>query len=219
MSWRSCVVRSIDRRFGRPTAGSWRWPATCGRASGGGAGNRPRKLSTGQGLAGDLCGGNRRELRLSPVDDVMAFPGDSGLHEEEERLGHDDETGVLGRMNMKVVLAEDDPDIQRIARLSLKRAQFDVTVASTGAEALARVAEVHPDVVLLDWMMPEMDGLTACTRLKSDPSTRDIPVIFMTAKSQESEIKQGLSLGAVGYIVKPFDALLLGARVRELLKA
>jgi len=122
-------------------------------------------------------------------------------------------------MNMKVVLAEDDPDIQMIARLSLKRAQFDVTVASTGAEALARVAEVHPDVVLLDWMMPEMDGLTACTRLKTDPSTRDIPVIFMTAKSQESEIKQGLSLGAVGYIVKPFDALLLGARVRELLKA
>jgi len=122
-------------------------------------------------------------------------------------------------MNMKVVLAEDDPDIQMIARLSLKRAQFNVTVASTGAEALARVAEVHPDVVLLDWMMPEMDGLTACTRLKSDPSTRDIPVIFMTAKSQESEIKQGLSLGAVGYIVKPFDALLLGARVRELLKA
>jgi len=121
-------------------------------------------------------------------------------------------------MNMKVVLAEDDPDIQKVARLSLKRAQFDVTVAANGAEAVARVAAVHPDVVLLDWMMPEMDGLAACTKLKSDPATRDIPVIFMTAKSQESEIKQGLSLGAVGYIVKPFDALSLGKRVRELLK-
>ncbi len=121
-------------------------------------------------------------------------------------------------MKLRVVLAEDDPDIQLVARMSLKRAGFDVTVASNGLEALQRVAEAAPDVVLLDWMMPELDGLAACARLKGDEATRGIPVIFLTAKSQESEIAQGLSLGALGYITKPFDALTLGASVREMLK-
>lgn len=121
-------------------------------------------------------------------------------------------------MKLRVVLAEDDPDIQLVARMSLKRAGFDVTVASNGLEALQRVAEAAPDVVLLDWMMPELDGLAACARLKGDEATRGIPVIFLTAKAQESEIAKGLSLGALGYITKPFDALTLGASVREMLK-
>lgn len=121
-------------------------------------------------------------------------------------------------MKLRVVLAEDDPDIQLVARMSLKRAGFDVTVASNGLEALQRVAEAAPDVVLLDWMMPELDGLAACARLKGDEATRGIPVIFLTAKAQESEIARGLALGALGYITKPFDALTLGASVRELLK-
>ncbi len=120
-------------------------------------------------------------------------------------------------MNLRVVLAEDDPDIQLVARLSLQRANFDVTVVNNGAAALARVHELRPDVVLLDWMMPEMDGLEVCARLKGDPATAGIPVVFLTAKSQESEIKRGLDLGALGYITKPFDALTLGSRLRELL--
>ena len=122
-------------------------------------------------------------------------------------------------MTRRVVLAEDEPDIRLIARLSLKRAGFDVVTAANGAEALSRVAEHPPDVVLLDWMMPEMDGPSACTRLKADEATRGIPVIFLTARSQESEIKRGLALGALGYITKPFDAASLGDRVRQLLEA
>jgi two-component system, OmpR family, alkaline phosphatase synthesis response regulator PhoP len=117
----------------------------------------------------------------------------------------------------KLLLAEDDASIQLVARLSLKRAGFAVTVASTGTEVLARVAEERPDVILLDWMMPEMDGPHVCAHLKADDATRDIPVIFMTARTQQSEIQDGLRLGAIGYITKPFDALELGARVRELL--
>lgn len=120
-------------------------------------------------------------------------------------------------MNLRVVLGEDDPDIQLVARLSLKRANFDVTVADNGAAALARVRELRPDLVLLDWMMPEMSGIDVCTRLKADPATAAIPVIFLTARSQESEITRGLEVGALGYIVKPFDALTLGSRLRELL--
>lgn len=116
-----------------------------------------------------------------------------------------------------LLLAEDDPDIQLVARTALRRAGFEVSIAGNGADALARVAERRPDVVLLDWMMPQVDGLEACSRLKSDPATRDIPVIFLTARSQEAEIKRGLQLGAIGYITKPFDALDLGRQVRELL--
>ena len=120
-------------------------------------------------------------------------------------------------MSLKALLAEDDPDIQLVARMSLRRAGFDVTVAANGVEALGRITESRPDVVLLDWMMPELDGLETCRRLKEDPQTRGIPVVFLTARSQEAEIQAGLALGAAGYIVKPFDAMTLGARVRELL--
>jgi CheY-like chemotaxis protein len=118
---------------------------------------------------------------------------------------------------MKLLLVEDEPDVQLIARLSLKRGGFHVTTAENGVEALSRVAIDRPDVILLDWMMPEMDGFETCTRLKADPATRDIPVIFLTAKVQESEVAKALALGAAGCIGKPFNALTLGSQVRTIL--
>src|SRR5688500_2089416 len=117
---------------------------------------------------------------------------------------------------MKEVLAEDDPDIQLVARLALKRAGFTVTVVGNGQEALDAIRLQRPDVVLLDWMMPELDGPETCRQLKSDPVTANIPVIFLTAKSQEAEIQRGLSLGAAGYVTKPFDALALGQLVKDI---
>ena len=120
---------------------------------------------------------------------------------------------------MIALIAEDEPDIRLVARLSLKRAGFDVVVAENGAAALFKTSEASPDVILLDWMMPELDGPATCVQLKANPATAGIPVIFLTAKSQESEIQRGLALGAIGYITKPFDALGLGIRVRELLGA
>jgi CheY-like chemotaxis protein len=116
-----------------------------------------------------------------------------------------------------LLLAEDDPDIQLVARLALKRAGFDVTIVSNGVEALARLREERPDVILLDWMMPDIDGPEVCARIKADEQTRSIPVIFLTARSQEAEVQRGLSLGAMGYITKPFDALELGRQVHDLL--
>jgi CheY-like chemotaxis protein len=97
---------------------------------------------------------------------------------------------------MNVLLAEDEPDVQLIARLSLKKAGFVVTTVNNGLEALAYVAHTRPDVILLDWMMPDMDGFETCRRLKADPATRDIPVIFLTAKVQDSEVARALALGA-----------------------
>lgn len=118
---------------------------------------------------------------------------------------------------MKLLLAEDEPDVQLIARLSLKKAGFTVVTVGNGLEVLQRVAEERPDAVLLDWMMPDMDGFETCKRLKADPRTAAIPVIFLTARVQEAEVARAMALGAVGCIGKPFDALALGAQVLELL--
>lgn len=117
---------------------------------------------------------------------------------------------------MKILLAEDEPDVQLIARLSLKKAGFTVVTAGNGAEALERVAAERPDVILLDWMMPDMDGFETCRRLKADPATAGIPVIFLTARVQEAEVARAMALGAAGWIGKPFDALTLGQRVLDL---
>ena len=116
-----------------------------------------------------------------------------------------------------ILMAEDDPDIQLVARLALKKAGYRVIAVSNGVELLARVEQERPDIVLLDWMMPEMDGPATCARLRENPATADIPIVFMTAKSQGFEIERGLSLGAAGYIVKPFDALTLGEELRRIL--
>jgi len=118
---------------------------------------------------------------------------------------------------LNVILAEDDLDIQLVARLALKRAGFTVKVVGNGKDALEAVRTEAPDVILLDWMMPELDGPETCRQLKADPATSAIPVVFLTAKSQEAEIQRGLSLGAVGYVTKPFDALTLGQHVKDLI--
>jgi CheY-like chemotaxis protein len=120
---------------------------------------------------------------------------------------------------MTLLLAEDEPDVQLIARLALRKAGFSVVTANSGAEALARIATDRPDAILLDWMMPELDGYETCRRLKADPATRDIPVIFFTAKVQETETARAIAVGAVGCIAKPFDALALGHQVLKLLGA
>jgi CheY-like chemotaxis protein len=116
------------------------------------------------------------------------------------------------------MLAEDDPDIRLVARLALKKAGFTVTATENGRALLERIAVTRPDVVLLDWMMPEMDGAETCRRLKADPATSGIPVVFMTAKSQGYEKDQGAALGAAGYILKPFDALTLGDQLKGILE-
>ena len=125
---------------------------------------------------------------------------------------------MLDRPEQEMILVVDDtPDnLQLISELLIDR--YRVKVANNGAKAL-RIAQGSPapDLILLDIMMPEMDGYEVCRRLKADPNTSSIPVIFLTARSQQTEIARGLALGAAGYIVKPFDALAIGNEVRALL--
>ena len=118
----------------------------------------------------------------------------------------------------KVLLAEDDADIQKVAKMSLKFAGVnDVLVVENGEECLAVAGREKPDVILLDVMMPKMDGYEACRRLKENPETKNIPVIFLTAKAQQFEVKKGMSLGACGYLTKPFNPMTLHAEIVALL--
>jgi CheY-like chemotaxis protein len=119
---------------------------------------------------------------------------------------------------LKVLLAEDDPDIQKVVRMSLKmKGVKEVVVTDNGEECLAKLSEFTPDVILLDVMMPRLDGYGACRKLKENPATREIPVIFLTAKAQHYEVKQGLEAGALGYLIKPFDPMTLYDQISELL--
>ena len=120
----------------------------------------------------------------------------------------------------KILLAEDEEDIRKVAQISLQfRGGWAVTLATDGEECLAKAAQERPDLILLDCMMPKMDGYETCRRLKADPVLRDIPVIFLTAKSQEAEVRKGLALGALGYLIKPFNPMSLAAEIREILES
>ena len=119
----------------------------------------------------------------------------------------------------KVLLAEDEEDIRKVAQISLQfRAGWEVVLATNGEECLEKAASDRPDLILLDCMMPKLDGYETCRRLKQDPSLRHIPVIFLTAKAQEIEVKKGLSLGAVGYLIKPFNPMSLAAEIKQILE-
>ena len=119
----------------------------------------------------------------------------------------------------KILLAEDEADIRKVAQISLQfRGGWAVTLAIDGVDCLAKAAQERPDLILLDCMMPNLDGYETCRRLKEDPALRQIPVIFLTAKSQESEVRKGLALGAVGYLIKPFNPMSLAAEIREILE-
>ncbi|WP_027389190.1 response regulator [Chrysiogenes arsenatis] len=117
----------------------------------------------------------------------------------------------------KILLVEDEPDIQTIAKMTLElMGGFTVSVAEHGVKALEIVKIFQPDLILLDVMMPEMDGPTTLENLRCDPETKDIPVIFMTAKVQPPEVSHYKALGAIDVIAKPFDAMVLADTVRQL---
>ncbi|MBN2002184.1 MAG: response regulator [Anaerolineae bacterium] len=119
---------------------------------------------------------------------------------------------------VKILIAEDERDIRELIAFTLRFAQFDVEVARNGAEAVEKAPQINPDLILMDVRMPLMTGYEACEALKQNPQTKDIPVIFLSAKGQESEIQEGLEVGAAEYILKPFAPDELTAQVKQILK-
>jgi two-component system, OmpR family, response regulator len=117
----------------------------------------------------------------------------------------------------RVLVVEDDADIQKVIRMSLKlRGVTDIVMADSGADCLERLKSFTPDVVLLDVMMPHLDGYETCRRLKQNPATRDIPVVFLTARVQKADRERGMKLGALGYLTKPFDPMTLHDQILAL---
>ena len=121
-------------------------------------------------------------------------------------------------MNSLIYAAEDDDNIREILRCTLESYGYEVVVFETAIPLLAALEERLPDLVLLDIMMPEMDGTEALRQMKQQPRTREVPVLFLTAKSEEIDKVKGLDLGAEDYITKPFSLLELSARVRAALR-
>jgi two-component system phosphate regulon response regulator PhoB len=118
----------------------------------------------------------------------------------------------------KIVAIEDEPDILEIIRYNLEKEGYEFVGETDGEEGLSLVRRVLPDLVLLDVMLPGIDGLEICRRLKYEAATREIPVIMVTARSEESDIVLGLEVGADDYLSKPFGPRELVARVRAVLR-
>lgn len=114
-----------------------------------------------------------------------------------------------------VVIVEDEPHIVLSLEILLQRAGYETVTAADGDESLALIRRLHPDVVVLDIMLPKRNGYEVCQALKSDPDLRSIPVIMLSAKGQEVEILKGLELGASAYIAKPFG----NAEILEAIRA
>jgi DNA-binding response OmpR family regulator len=116
-----------------------------------------------------------------------------------------------------ILVAEDEKDIRDLITFSLQYAGFEVLEAIDGEEAVAKTLAHKPDLIMMDVRMPRMSGYEACTRIKAEEETKDIPVVMLSAKGQESEIQTGLQVGAYEYILKPFAPDELIQRVRDIL--
>jgi phosphate regulon transcriptional regulator PhoB len=121
-------------------------------------------------------------------------------------------------MVREVLVVEDEPDIRRLVVLHLERDGFRCRTATSGPDALREVKTAVPDLVVLDLMLPELDGLEVCRRLRRDSSTSSVPIIMLTAKSDEVDRVVGLEVGADDYVGKPFSPKELVARVRAVLR-
>ena len=117
----------------------------------------------------------------------------------------------------KILIAEDEKDIRDLVAFTLRFAGHEVTTASNGEEAVQLAPQVNPDLIVMDVRMPRMTGYEACRVMKADPNLKDIPVVFLTARGQDTEVQQGLDAGAEEYLLKPFAPDQLTTRVKAIL--
>jgi two-component system alkaline phosphatase synthesis response regulator PhoP len=118
----------------------------------------------------------------------------------------------------KILVVDDEENIRELVRYNLAREGYQVTTVGSGEEALKQASSKLPDLIVLDLMLPGMDGFAVCRQLKSDPRTAHIPIVMLTVKGEESDIVVGLELGADDYITKPFSPKVLLARLKAVLR-
>lgn len=120
-------------------------------------------------------------------------------------------------MSKRILIADDEPNIVVSLEFLMKREGFDVQVAVDGEAALQAIATQLPDLILLDIMLPKMDGFEVCQQIRANPQWQSLKVVMLTAKGRDTEVSKGLALGADAYMTKPFSTRDLVAQVRQLL--
>ena len=118
----------------------------------------------------------------------------------------------------KILVIEDEHDIRELISYNLENEGYKILKAATGNDGIEAAAKTTPNLILLDIMLPDIDGLDVCKKLKREKTTKDIPIIMLTAKSEDSDVISGLELGAEDYITKPFSPRVLIARLRAVLR-
>ncbi len=118
----------------------------------------------------------------------------------------------------KILVAEDERDIRELVGFTLRFAGFEVVLVANGIEAIEKASHEQPDLIILDVRMPKVTGYEVCRQLKGNPATSAIPIVFLSAKGRDGEIQQGLDLGAMEYIVKPFAPDDLVNQVKDILQ-
>lgn len=121
-------------------------------------------------------------------------------------------------MNPHILVVEDEEALSTLLQYNLEKEGYDVTMASDGEEALMLINERLPDLIVLDWMMPKISGIEVCRRLRSRSETRNVPIVMLTARGEESDRIRGLDTGADDYVIKPFSMTELTARIRAVLR-
>jgi len=124
----------------------------------------------------------------------------------------------MGMQNKQILVVEDEAPIREMLRFALERAEFRVGLSQDAQEARLLIAEAMPDLILMDWMMPGMTGLEFTRELKSAPHTKDIPIIMLTARTEEEDTVRGLNVGCDDYVSKPFSLPELVARIQAVLR-
>ena len=117
----------------------------------------------------------------------------------------------------KILIAEDEPDIRDLVAFTLRFAGYEVVTGTNGEEAVQLAIKELPDMILLDVRMPRLTGYDACKLIKAEPNLKDVPIVFLSAKGQETEIRDGMNAGAEEYLLKPFAPDQLTERVRSIL--
>ena len=147
---------------------------------------------------------------------ALTRPESAGSSAREQAAGR--RPAAREEAGPRVLVVEDDPSLAVMLRYNLEKLGYQVDEAADGQEALLRVAEQAPDLVLLDWMLPSLSGIEVCRQIRRRPQTRDLPIIMLTARTEEQDSIRGLNTGADDYITKPFSTEALAARVRALLR-
>ncbi len=127
---------------------------------------------------------------------------------------------LFGFLRSKVLVIDDDPSLQRLLRIRLESHEnVNVEQASGGEDGLRQAANVNPDLIILDWVLPDIQGLDVLKLLKADDKTKEIPVLMLTGKNCIGDIEEAFAMGAEGYLTKPFDLRRLGEKVKGLISS